>query len=200
VLLLGAMAFVFTLAEGAALDWSAVLLRGLDAPAWVAAAALSVFLGALTVGRLLGNRLVARFGPVRVFRVGALTAGVGFGSGLLPGSPAAALAGLALLGLGLANLVPVVISAAGRAGAMPVATAVARVSMLGYLGSFTGPALVGLLTTEIPLVVALLVPAAGVTLTAAGARLTSSEVEVQHWGRASCASDPVRRPGRSGAE
>lgn len=170
LVLLGTVAFVFTLAEGAALDWSAVLLRTLDASPALAAAALSVFLSAVTVGRLLGNRLVARAGAVRVFRLGALIAGSGFAAGLLIGTPIGAVAGLALLGLGLANLLPLAISAAGTSGQLPVAVAVARVSMLGYLGSFAGPALIGFLITGMPLAAALLLPAIGVTATALAAR------------------------------
>jgi hypothetical protein len=50
------------------------------------------------------------------------------------------------------------VSAAGHASKMPVAVAVARVSMLGYLGAFFGPALIGLMVTGIPLAAALLLP------------------------------------------
>jgi MFS family permease len=170
LLVLGAVAFMFTLAEGSALDWSAVLLadnRGAS-PA-VAAAGLSVFQAALTIGRLLGDPIINRIGPVRAFAGGALLAGIGFAAGLLLGSTASAVAGLALLGLGLATLLPVSISAAGTIRGLPVPVAVARVSTLGYLGTFTGPALIGYLSHHTDLPTALLLPAVAVAVTAVAA-------------------------------
>ena len=170
LLLLGAVAFVFTLAEGSALDWSAVLLADhRDASPALAAAGLAVFQGAVTLGRLLGDRVVDRVGPVRVFAAGALLAGSGMTVGLLLGSTGAAVAGLALLGLGLATLLPLSLSAAGAASGLPVPVAVARVSTLGYLGSFTGPALIGYLSHAGGLPTALLLPAVAVALTAVAA-------------------------------
>jgi MFS family permease len=170
LLLLGAVAFVFTLAEGSALDWSAVLLadhRGAS-PA-LAAAGLAVFQGAVTIGRLLGDRVVDRVGPVRVFAAGAVLAGSGMTIGLLLGTTGAAVVGLALLGLGLATLLPLGLSAAGAASGLPVPVAVARVCTLGYLGSFTGPALIGYLSHHSSLPTALLLPALAVALTALAA-------------------------------
>lgn len=170
LLLLGVVAFMFTLAEGGALDWSAVLLadnRGAS-PA-LAAAGLSVFQAAVTIGRLLGDPIINRIGPVRVFAGGALLAGTGFAAGLVLGSTASAVAGLALLGLGLATLLPISISAAGTIRGLPVPVAVARVSTLGYLGTFTGPALIGYLSHHTDLPTALLLPAIAVAATAIAA-------------------------------
>jgi hypothetical protein len=132
--------------------------------------ALSVFLAGVCAGRLLGNGAIARLGAGRVFFAGALTGGCGLAGGLLIGRPAAAIAGLALLGLGLANLLPICIAAAGDDDRVPVGTAVARVSMLGYLGSFAGPALIGALASAVGLRAALLLPAAAVAVTALAAR------------------------------
>jgi MFS family permease len=170
LLLLGAVAFVFTLVEGSALDWTAVLLadhRGAG-PA-LAAAGLAVFQGAVTLGRLFGDSFVDRVGPACVFAAGAVLAGSGMATGLLLGTTATAVVGLALLGLGLATLMPISLSAAGASSGLPVPVAVARVSTLGYLGSFTGPALIGYLAHHASLPTALLVPALAVALTALAA-------------------------------
>ncbi len=167
LLVLGAVAFMFTLAEGSALDWGAVLLaedRGAG-PA-VAAAGLAVFQAAVTIGRLLGDPVIDRVGPVHVFAAGAVLAGVGFAAGLLQGSTASAFAGLAVLGIGVATLLPISISAAGTIRGLPVPVAVARVSTLGYLGAFTGPALIGYLAHHSDLATALLLPAVAVAATA----------------------------------
>jgi MFS family permease len=85
---LGALAFCFTLAEGAGLNWSAVYVTdSLGGTEALGAIGLGVFLGAVTLGRLVGDRLVSRLGPVRVFREGAILAGVGFGGALLETPP-----------------------------------------------------------------------------------------------------------------
>jgi MFS family permease len=170
LLVLGAVAFMFTLAEGSALDWGAVLLaedRGAG-PA-VAAAGLAVFQAAVAIGRLLGDPVIDRVGPVRVFAAGAVLAGVGFAAGLLQGGTASAFAGLAVLGIGVATLLPISISAAGTIRGLPVPAAVARVSTLGYLGTFTGPALIGYLAHHSDLATALLLPAVAVAATAIAA-------------------------------
>jgi fucose permease len=164
LVLLGAVSFIVILAEGATMDWTAVLLHeSPGASPAAAAAAVTVFLTALTGGRLLGDRLVEQLGPVAVFRVAALAAGGGLGAGLLVATPAAAFAGIALLGLGLAPLFPMVVRAAASGG-LPVAVAVARVSMIGYAGSLVGPAAIGLLAHRFGLTSALLLPAVAIVL------------------------------------
>jgi hypothetical protein len=172
LVVLGGLAFVFTLAEGSAQDWGAVLLR--DAAPATAAAALAAFQGCVALGRLAGDRAVDRHGAVRVFRLGALLAGGGLAGGLLLGTAGAALVGLALFGAGLANLLPLAIAATGSAGSVPVPVAVARVSTLGYLGSFAGPALIGTLAHPVGLAGAMLLPGCAVAATGLAARAVRS--------------------------
>src|SRR5918999_1808767 len=128
-----------------------------------------MFSAAMTGGRLVGDRVAARLGPVTAFRSGALLAGIGFGAALLVGTPLAGLAGLGLLGGGLSLPFPLAVSAAGRSiGA--AATAVARVSTLGYLGAFVGPGVIGAVAGPFGLPAALAVPAVVVAATAPAAR------------------------------
>jgi predicted MFS family arabinose efflux permease len=170
VLALGALGFCLLLAEGGAYDWAAVYLRdGVGATPGTAAAGVAAFAAAMTIGRLAGDRVAARLGPAVAFRSGALLAGTGFGASLLLGTPAAGLAGLGLLGAGLSLTFPLAISAAGRLGGS-AATAVARVSTLGYLGAFIGPGLIGALAGPFGLPAALALPAVLVAGTALAAR------------------------------
>lgn len=170
IVLLGGLAFCFALGEGAGLNWSAVYVAdSLGGTESLGAIGLGVFLGAVTLGRLAGDRLVSRFGAVRVFRAGALGAGVGFGGALLLDTPVAGLVGLGLLGAGIANALPLAIAAGGNAPGETAATATARVSTLGYLGSFVGPVLVGGLASATSLPLALGLPALLVLATAFGA-------------------------------
>ena len=171
VAVLGVLAFCFTLADGAALDWSAVYVSdSLGGNAALGAAGLGVFLGTVTLGRLAGDHLISHFGPVRIFRAGAVIAGVGFGGALLMNAPAAGLVGLGLLGAGIANALPLAIAAGGNAPGEVPATAAARVSTLAYLGSFVGPALIGGLATLWSLPLALGLPVVLVLATGFGAR------------------------------
>jgi hypothetical protein len=168
-LVLGVLSFCLLLAEGSAYDWAAVYLRdGVGAAAGIAAGGVAAFSGAMTVGRLFGDRVAERLGPVTAFRAGALLAGAGFGTALLVGTPTAGLAGLGLFGAGLSLTFPLAISAAGRLDGT-AAVAVARVSTLGYLGAFAGPGLIGALAGPFGLPAALAVPAVLVAGTALAA-------------------------------
>jgi Na+/melibiose symporter-like transporter len=172
IVLLGALAFCVTLADGAALNWSAVYVTdSLGATEALGAIGLGVFLGAVTLGRLVGDRLVSRFGSVGVFRSGVLVAGLGFGGALLMDAPVAGLFGLGLLGAGIANALPLAIAAGSNSPGETPATATARVSTLGYLGSFVGPVLIGGLATLHSLPFALGLPTLLVLATAFGAKV-----------------------------
>jgi MFS family permease len=144
--LLGAIAFCAFLLDGAAYNWSAVHLRAeRDAPAAVAAAAFTVFALALALGRLVGDPLVARFGRARVVQGSALVAGGGVAVAIMAGSPLGSLAGWAIFGLGTAAIAPTVLGAAAGVRDVPPPVAIAAVTTVGYLGSFTGPPLIGAL-------------------------------------------------------
>ncbi|WP_373354451.1 MFS transporter [Pseudoroseicyclus sp. CXY001] len=153
VLLFAGLAAVCFLAEGAVLDWGALLLTGLDrldaAQAGLGYMAFSV---TMTAGRLTGDRIVAALGRFHVLFWGGLIASAGIVLAvMLPG--AAALAGFALIGVGAANLVPVVFSLTGKQTLMPPALAIAAVTTTGYAGVLLGPALIGFLAdwTSLPL-------------------------------------------------
>ena len=103
------------LTEGAMADWGGLYLRqDLGASAAVAALAFAFLTGGMTVGRVFGDWLNGRLGPVALLRWGALLTGIPLAAMLLIGAPAAALAGLFAIGLGVSNGVPLMFSAAGR--------------------------------------------------------------------------------------
>jgi MFS family permease len=141
-----AIAFCAFLVDGTASNWSAVHLRSEHgASEGLAAAAFTLFSLALAVGRLFGDRLVARVGRVRVVRACGVVAAAGSTIAMAAPTAAVGLAGWALFGLGLATLAPTVLGAAPAAGGGSPAVAIASVTTVGYLGSFTGPPLVGAL-------------------------------------------------------
>jgi MFS family permease len=154
---LGVVAFCCLLAEGAVFDWSAVYLRrSLEANEVTAAAGLAAFSLTMGLGRLSGDRLADRFGPVTLARGGAALAGASFALALLAATPPAAIAGFALLGAGIAAVFPLALAAAAaRAPYGPAAPAIAAVSTAGYLGLVSGPPTIGLVSGLVGLVGAL---------------------------------------------
>jgi Major Facilitator Superfamily len=136
------VAFGSFLAEGAASDWSAVYLHSsLGASPGLAAVGYAVFSVTMLGGRLAGDRLTDWAGPARLLRASAGLAGASFLAALLIGRVGAGLAGFAVLGAGLAVVVPVVFTAASRLG-LPGPN-LALVTSTGYTGMLVGPAVIG---------------------------------------------------------
>jgi predicted MFS family arabinose efflux permease len=174
VLLLGALCFISFLAEGAVLDWSALFLRdvrGLDVA--LAGIGYAVFSLAMVAGRLTGDSLTHRFGVRHMLQIGSALAAGGFLiAALVPGS-AAALGGFILIGIGAANIVPVLFSASGRVPGVPPAIALATVTTIGYAGLLLGPAMIGFVADATSLGAAFIVVAAMLALiTACANRVT----------------------------
>ncbi len=141
LLLLGLVAFCAFLLDGAAYQWSALHLRiAHDAAPGLAAAAFTL---TLTLGRVAGDRVIARLGRVRTVQAGGLVAAAGCVLALAGPGAAPSIAGWAVFGLGLATVAPVVLGAAADIDDTPAPVAIAGVTTVGYLGSFTGPPLIG---------------------------------------------------------
>jgi fucose permease len=155
---LGLMAFCSLLAEGASGDWSAIYLhKSLGADAAFAATAFAAFSVAMAVGRLSGDWLTSRLGATKLLRGGGALAAVGLTATLLLGRPGFAVAGFGLIGLGLANVVPTIFSAAGRSKSLAPRVAIAAVASTGYAGLLAGPPLIGFIAQAFTLTRALIV-------------------------------------------
>jgi MFS family permease len=158
LLALGALAFACLLIEGASADWSAVYLRDeLGTAAATAALAFTAFSVTMTLGRLIGDRLVNRFGPQTIVRAGGALAAIGFGLGLAISEPIAGIVGFACLGAGMSGIVPIVFRASGRVPGMAAGVGLAAVSSTGYLGFLVGPPTIGGIATLTGLPTALIV-------------------------------------------
>ena len=144
VLFIGGMCFIVFLAEGAALDWSAVFLvqeRGIDTA--YAGLGYAAFALTMTVGRLTGDRIVRRLGATRVMVFGGLTAAAGLFLATFAPNWEFALVGYVLLGAGCSNIVPVLFTAVGKQTVMPESVAIPAITTLGYAGILAGPAVIG---------------------------------------------------------
>jgi MFS family permease len=170
---LGLLGLCGQLGEGAAGDWSAVYIRGLGSPAGVAAIGLAAFSVTMAAGRMVGDRLSARFGPVALVRASGLIAGLGLAGGLLVRNPAVAIAGFALLGAGLAGIFPQLVSVAAQLDPDRAGSNIGRIAAVAYLGLLGGPVAIGAVAAGVGLRGALLVPAGLSLLVAALAGVMS---------------------------
>jgi MFS family permease len=160
VAILGLLALCGQLGEGAAGDWSAVYLHvNLHTSAGVATIGLAAFSVTMAAGRMVGDRLAARFGSVALVRVSGLIAGLGLAAGLLIPVPAAAIAGFALLGAGLAAIFPQIVSSAARLDPERAGRNIGRIASVAYTGLLGGPVVIGAIASGIGLRNALLIPA-----------------------------------------
>ena len=172
VLFIGMLCFVLFLAEGAVLDWSAVFLTSVrHMAASYAGLGYAAFATTMTIGRLAGDRIVDRLGQKRVVLLGSLCAAFGFVVATTIPSWQIGLLGYALVGVGCANIVPVLFSAVGRQSVMPENVAVPAITTLGYAGILAGPAGIGFVAHLTNLPTAFLILAAMLVAVALSARI-----------------------------
>lgn len=156
VVALGLMCFVFFLAEGALLDWSAVFLQfNRNFEPSMAGLGYAVFSVAMAVMRLTGDKIIHKIGSSKVVLYGALVASAGYFIAVLIPWPGAALIGFALVGLGAANVVPVFFTAAGNIPGIAPSVSLPAVTTLGYMGQLAGPAMIGFIADAFSLPIAL---------------------------------------------
>jgi fucose permease len=154
VVLMAVLCFLTMVTEGAMADWGGVYMRGdLGASAGVAAAAFAAFAAGMTIARLTGDWINQQIGPTRLLRGGSALAAIALGTMLVIADPVAALAGLVLVGIGVANGVPLLFSFAGAGGVETAGPSIAAVSSMGSLGFLVGPPFIGFLAeaTSLPL-------------------------------------------------
>jgi predicted MFS family arabinose efflux permease len=169
---LGTLAAIGLVAEGAMYDWSVLYMqRELGSAPALAALAYASFSVAMGLARLVGDAARARWPANRLMTGSALLAAAGMAVALLGRHPGLALACFALVGLGLANVIPVLFAAASRLPGVPAAHGIAVVSSLGYLGFMAGPPVIGFIAQHRSLTAGLgMVVVFSVLLAVAGGR------------------------------
>ncbi len=171
LLALGILTFLALLSEGSMADWSALYLRtSLGTSPGFAASGFAAFSLAMAVSRFVGDWLRARVSAVRLLQFSGGLAALGLGIALLVSQPVAAVVGYGCVGLALANVVPILFSAAGRVPGVSPGAGIGAVATVGYLGFLAGPAAIGFVAQSTTLAVglgvvvlslALIVPLAG---------------------------------------
>lgn len=155
-LLIGVMVLAAAFTEGTANDWLAVaFVDGHKLDKALGVIALAVFLSFMTAGRIVGTRLLDRYGRVPVLRILFSSAIIGC---LLVvfGNPVVAFVGAAIWGVGASLGFPVGMSAAADDPARAHAR-ISVVSTIGYTAFLAGPPLLGFLGDHFGMLRALLV-------------------------------------------
>jgi hypothetical protein len=175
VLLIGALCFLVMVTEGAMGDWSGIYLKhDLGADAAAAATGFAGFSLGMALARLAGDGIARRWGSGRLLSAGMALVTVALGATLLIADPAVAVIGFALIGIGIANAVPLLFSAAGRVP--PSGPSLAAVFTVGYTGFIVGPPLIGVLAdaTSLPAALGVLCLSGG-AVTVLGRRAADAE-------------------------
>ncbi|SFS09886.1 Predicted arabinose efflux permease, MFS family [Agrococcus baldri] len=156
-IMLGLLVLGMSLTEGSANDWLALtMVDGHGFSNEGGAFMLALFLTAMTGGRLLGVKLLERFGRVPVLRVTAATAAIGLLLVIFAEPTPLVIAGVVLWGVGASLGFPVGMSAASDEPRLAAAR-VGTVSAIGYIAFLAGPPLLGLLGDLVGMRMALLV-------------------------------------------
>jgi MFS family permease len=176
-LIVGLLGTCAAIGEGSAGDWGAILARDtFDATPFVSTLPYICFSAAMVIGRLLGDRLAAKYGPMNLIIGGGLIAGIGLGSGLLIGGIGGVIFGWLAAGIGLSTVIPMLFSQAGEIaktrfeGQFAPSEGVAMVSGIAYFGFLVGPPTLGFLGDAIGLRWAMLVPAVLALIMALGSK------------------------------
>lgn len=169
---LAVLAFFGLFAEGAVGDWAAVYLHSnVGASVSIAAAGFSAYAICMAASRFAGAWITQRVPDNTLLSSSGLLAAIGFSMLLLAHAWPIGFLGLALTGMGMANIVPVIMNASGRSTTMPTGTAISTVSTIGYFGFLAGPPLIGWVAHATTLQLALCLVVLAGLIVAAGPRL-----------------------------
>ncbi|MBP2369072.1 MFS transporter [Pseudonocardia parietis] len=165
LLVFGVIANSGTVVEDSGATWAAIYLQGLGAGAAVAGLGFVALQGCQFVGRLLGDRMVDRFGQRAVARAGGALVLAGMGLALAFPTVPGTIAGFGVAGFGVATLVPAAMTAADRIPGLAPGTGLTVVTWLMRVGFLLSPPVVGVVADATALRVGLLVvPLAGLVV------------------------------------
>ncbi|MFM7334658.1 MAG: MFS transporter [Tabrizicola sp.] len=144
VWLLGFLALASMVPEGAVLDWAAIYMqKELGSDVFVSGLGFAFFAGAMALMRFLGDTVRNRFGAARTLRISGLLGAAGMMGGAVAPSDWVVIVSFFVAGLGIANMVPILFSAAGNHPRLPSANAISIVTMVGYCGILVAPSTIG---------------------------------------------------------
>ena len=146
VWLLGFLALASMVPEGAILDWAAIYMqKELGSDVFVSGLGFAFFAGAMALMRFLGDGVRNRLGAVLTLRISGWLGAAGMMGGAVAPNDWVVIVSFFIAGLGIANMVPILFSAAGNHPRLPAASAISIVTMVGYSGILVAPSSIGFL-------------------------------------------------------
>lgn len=146
IYVIGLMAIMSMIPECAVVDWSSrYLLKDLNATTEIASFAFAFFAATMAFFRLIGDVIRDKFDSVLIIRVSALTTAISLIAASILTNPWQVITAFAIAGIGIANLIPIIFSAAGSQQGVQTSTGMTIVTTLGYLGTLLAPAPIGYL-------------------------------------------------------
>src|SRR2546423_8974642 len=150
ILTIGVLLALAFAGEAAGWDWSALYLRStLKASPDTAALAFGMFAGGMALARFVGDAVVHRLGNARALWLGGIVSVCGFLFAVSTTVTAAALAGFALAGAGMANVIPILFRAAGSGPGVGTGSGIAGASTCGYIGILIAGPVIGFLSDRV---------------------------------------------------
>jgi MFS family permease len=170
---IGLLCLLAFLLEGAIFDWTAVYMHEVGgASLGLASAGFAGFSLSMAVVRFAGDTITRRIGPVSVLVMGGSLCAAGIALACAVPKPIVVTIGLTVAGIGQANIVPVLFSAAGRVPGVAAGNGIAMAATMGYGAFLLGPSAIGVLADAIGLRLALLLLVGCAVGIVAGARPT----------------------------
>jgi MFS family permease len=150
IYILGGMTLLSMVPEGAVLDWAALYLQkehgtGVS----TAGLAFALFSASMAIMRFAGDAIRNRFGAVQTLRISGLIAAAGLMGAAVSPNATLVIACFTFAGLGVANMVPVMFSAAGNFPGLSAGMGITTVTMLGYSGILIAPSSIGFVAEHI---------------------------------------------------
>lgn len=145
---LGVICFLAAAVEESITNWVALFFSDyVGAPDGIAPVGFAAYAGSLLLMRLIGDRLKPRFGAKTLITAGSVLAACGILLAISAPTMILAAIGFIAAGVGVALTFPMVFSAAGKEGAV----ALASVATMGYLGGMLSQPLMGFLVENFDL-------------------------------------------------
>lgn len=142
ILYLGLLIFFASLCEGGMFDWSGVYFREVVKEELFTLGYL-IFMTFMAFSRFFSDRLIEKFGMVRLFLVSSILISSGILLMILFPEFWPALTGFSLVGIGVAPIVPMIFSLAGTSKKYSAGMAISIITTYGIVGMLLGPPLVG---------------------------------------------------------
>jgi MFS family permease len=147
---LGLLALFSMIPEGAIMDWAAIYLnKELGADLFQSGLGFAFFAGVMAIMRFVGDRIRNRFGAVRTIRYSGLISALGLLIAATSPTYVFAIIGFSISGIGVANMIPILFSAAGNQSGHNPGVAISTVTMVGYAGILFAPSIIGVIAEHI---------------------------------------------------